>query len=457
MTRTIVTAIVSTAAPGAERGALDAAIELGIGWGGWIPEGADYADEVYRAHAHWTTGDRGMAVRLNARDSDGTLVVSFAEQLTGRCKHAADLARQQRKHCQHLILPAGGRTRITDQVRAALLKWIDTHHISVLHVVGPGEEQEPGIQQATHDALVWVFEDQPVVQQPGMPTAMDVVHAVCEHGLSAAGDALMERYPEAKRRYEESLVLTGGAVYRADTRELLEPDAVPESTDSDAPAGTFAGVDRSVAPRSLQHVAEPPDLTPERFAQLAAKVNATGALTAEARARLGASIRQAEIEVRGKETTMTETSHKGHSKQWVSGPLRSTEQILDEDGLLGSFTLCLYWKPAGPDDPRVYWVDFELFEVHGVPHPEGKPAEYQRRDSDHGPDLVRDLDEAEVTAQGFVKWDGCTQFDVTSVHVDSKRQLERLFEAIGEARRRCAAVMSSNYDLRREYPELELE
>lgn len=149
--------------------------------------------------------------------------------------------------------------------------------------------------------------------------------------------------------------------------------------------------------------------------------------------------------------TVPEPSYKGHSKQWVSGPLRSTEQILDEDGLLGSFTLCLYWKPAEPDQ-RVYWVDFELFEVHGVPHPEGKPAEYQRRDSDCGPDLVRDLDEAEVTAGGFVKWDGCTQFEVSAVHVDSKRQLDRLFAAIGEARRRCALAMGSNYDRPREYP-----
>jgi hypothetical protein len=147
---------------------------------------------------------------------------------------------------------------------------------------------------------------------------------------------------------------------------------------------------------------------------------------------------------------VSETSHKGHSKQWVSGPLRSTEQILDENGLLGSFTLCLYWKPN--DDGDISWVDFELFEVTGVPHPAGTPAEYQRRDSDHGPDLVRDLDEAESTAEGFVKWDGCTQFEVGAVHVDSKRQLDRLLAAIGEARRRCALAMGKYYDRPTEYP-----
>lgn len=148
---------------------------------------------------------------------------------------------------------------------------------------------------------------------------------------------------------------------------------------------------------------------------------------------------------------MSDEKRTGHLQQWVSGPRRSTEQILDEHGLLGSFTLVLYWKPADNGD-RVYWVDFELFEVTGVPHPEGKPAEYQRRGADTSPDLVRDLDEAESTAHGFVKWDGCTQFDVESVHVDSKRELDRLLAAIGEARRRCALAMGRTYDRPKEYP-----
>lgn len=148
---------------------------------------------------------------------------------------------------------------------------------------------------------------------------------------------------------------------------------------------------------------------------------------------------------------MSDEKQKGYSKQWVSGPRRSTEQILDEDGLLGSFTLVLYWKP-NEDTGGIYWVDFELFEVTGVPHPEGQPAEYQRRGADTSPDLVRDLNEAESTAEGFVKWDGCTQFEIGAVHVDSKRQLDRLLAAIGEARRRCALAMGSTYDQPSEYP-----
>lgn len=303
MTRTLVTAIVSTAAPGAERGALDAAIELGIGWGGWIPEGADHVDEVYRAHARWTTGDRGMAVRLNTRDGDGTLIVSFADDPDeGRAKFAANQCKQQRRPARQLVLPARGRTRIPDEVRTALLAWIDHCHISVLHVVGPSEDQEPGIQQATHDALVWVLEDQadgvPAIadtiariaaelpNQPERPplTTEDALRQIAHTGSDdvrpIALAELARRMAEVSGRPTHVAINPANVdaaraagldvqylpadhpgvlrplgrvsigMSEADARELErvhaawrgdlpEPDAVPEPTDSDAPTGLY--------------------------------------------------------------------------------------------------------------------------------------------------------------------------------------------------------------------------
>lgn len=270
MTRTLVTAIVSTAAEGAERGALDAAIEIGIGYGGRTsvdghPHGLP---EIYQARMLGVP-NRGLAVRLNIQDSDGTLIVSFADRLEGRTKHAANQCKQQRKPARHLILPAGGRTRIPDAVRAALLAWIDDKRISVLHVVGPGEEHEPGIQQTTRDALVWVLED--------------------DHAVDTAGpdvQIVQMDPPTDRHRYSR------------------------EHSDAEALA----------APESLQHVAEPEPLTLERFAELAERmrrarvdrpppptppglhaeiaacIDATGALTPAARGELEQSIRQAHCE-----------------------------------------------------------------------------------------------------------------------------------------------------------------
>lgn len=138
-------------------------------------------------------------------------------------------------------------------------------------------------------------------------------------------------------------------------------------------------------------------------------------------------------------------SETGYVKQWVSGPRQVTKQIGDEANVLGSFTLVLYWKPN--DDGRVLWVDFELFEVTWK---SGDKFGYERRDSDRGPDGVDTLDEAEWAAKGFVKWDGCTQFDVNSVHVDDRSGLLQLLNAIETAREECALAMPES-DVIEEY------
>ena len=130
-------------------------------------------------------------------------------------------------------------------------------------------------------------------------------------------------------------------------------------------------------------------------------------------------------------------SHTGNCGQWVSGPLQVTKQIGDEEGLLGSFTLCLYWEPD--KDGSVYWVDFELFEVTCLTDTGG--MEYERRDATHRPDEVASLAKAQSAAQGSVKFDGCTSLDVSRVHVDSRERLIALLNAIEAAREECALVM----------------
>lgn len=159
------TAVVSGGQTGADRGGLDAAIQLGLGYGGWAPKGWRAEDgqvpEIYRAHMRESASpEYGMRTRLNVQDSDGTLIVSFGRELTGGSKYTAEQARAQKKPCKHLELPAGGRSRVPDAVRAALLEWVEQNQISVLNVAGPRESKEPGLQAAVRDALVWIFEDE---------------------------------------------------------------------------------------------------------------------------------------------------------------------------------------------------------------------------------------------------------------------------------------------------------
>lgn len=162
--------IVSGGQTGADRGALDAAIHLGLDYGGWAPAGFRAEDgripEIYASKMREAvdTGEPGrnlaLRTRLNVQDSDATLLVTFDERLTGGTKLTANVCKQQRKNCQCLVLPARGKTRITDGVKDALLAWIRNNHIEVLNVAGPRESKEPGIHAATRDALVWIFEDE---------------------------------------------------------------------------------------------------------------------------------------------------------------------------------------------------------------------------------------------------------------------------------------------------------
>jgi hypothetical protein len=153
------TTIVSDARAGAGRGALEAALELDMDRGGWAARGIG-VPEAYRDRLRRAPSPQ-LAARLNVQDSDGTLIISFGTEISDGTPAAfADEAVQlQRKPSLHVVLPAGGRSTIPDEVRREVLSWIAEERIAVLHVTGSGEAEEPGVQQAVHHALVWIFED----------------------------------------------------------------------------------------------------------------------------------------------------------------------------------------------------------------------------------------------------------------------------------------------------------
>lgn len=78
------------------------------------------------------------------------------------------------------------------------------------------------------------------------------------------------------------------------------------------------------------------------------------------------------------------------------------------------------------NDGRLTWVDFQVIEL--------------REPTDHL-----------VVAEGFLKWDGCTQFRSDHVHVDDVVELEQFLAAIREARRLAAEAIGEEYDLSDEY------
>jgi hypothetical protein len=125
-------------------------------------------------------------------------------------------------------------------------------------------------------------------------------------------------------------------------------------------------------------------------------------------------------------------------------------QVIQLGEGLGAFMLRLRWE-AG--DYGITWVDFELIEVTAFsqgPDGEYDVPEYQRHGATYSPDTTPDIEQANLAVSGFLKWDGCMQFNVAYVHVDEAYQLAKLLDAIKMARVHAARAMGDAYDLREE-------
>lgn len=143
--------IVSGGQTGADRAALDVAIELGIDYGGWCPAGGwaeDFPEppgllSTYpRLRATWEP-DPGVRTRLNVRDSDATLIVYDGNARSPGTQSAIDAARAERRPFL-----------VTTGDAAAAGAWLDALGEGIaLNVAGPRESNCPGTYQRTIDLL----------------------------------------------------------------------------------------------------------------------------------------------------------------------------------------------------------------------------------------------------------------------------------------------------------------
>lgn len=140
--RRIVLTIVSGGQTGADRGALDAALELGLPCAGWCPRGRRAEDGPIDARypLHETpSAEYPQRTEWNVRDSDGTVILHAGRVDRGTAL-TERLARRQ------------GRPVLLLDVRSAppsdLNEWIGKEAIARLNVAGPRESRSPGIQVA---------------------------------------------------------------------------------------------------------------------------------------------------------------------------------------------------------------------------------------------------------------------------------------------------------------------
>ena len=145
--------IVSGGQTGADRAALDAARELGIGTGGWLPRGRRAEDgrlpESYPGMIETESENPAVRTERNVRDSDATLIVSHGP-LRGGSALTLQCAGALGRPCLHLDLGAQGRAA----AEPALREWLAERRPRVLNVAGPRASGDPAIYEATRALLL---------------------------------------------------------------------------------------------------------------------------------------------------------------------------------------------------------------------------------------------------------------------------------------------------------------
>lgn len=143
--------IISGGQTGADRAALDFAVRHRLPHGGWCPRGRIAEDGPIDPKYQLTETPRTepeQRTEWNVRDSDGTVIFSFSEKVSGGSLKTVEFAQQYGKPLLHVIArpsqPAAG---------ARLQQFVNKHRIRVLNVAGPKESEEPGIGEFVKQAL----------------------------------------------------------------------------------------------------------------------------------------------------------------------------------------------------------------------------------------------------------------------------------------------------------------
>jgi hypothetical protein len=145
--------IVSGGQTGVDRGALDAAIALGMEHGGWCPQGRLAEDgripDCYRLE-ETDSPDYPVRTERNVLDSDATLIL-YRGQLSGGTLLTVRFAEQHQRPCLSVDLDSPLEP-------AEIRQWIEKHRVKVLNVAGPRESQSPNIAKAARDFVMMLFE-----------------------------------------------------------------------------------------------------------------------------------------------------------------------------------------------------------------------------------------------------------------------------------------------------------
>lgn len=149
--------IISGGQTGADQGALDAAIALGIPHGGWVPKGrlteAGTLPDKYQLQ-EMASSSYPKRTEKNIIESNGTLILTYG-RLTGGSALTAKLAKTHTRPCLHIDLGALSIIEAAERIR----QWLTSNRIRTLNVAGSRASKAPNIHQATVEVLMFALSD----------------------------------------------------------------------------------------------------------------------------------------------------------------------------------------------------------------------------------------------------------------------------------------------------------
>lgn len=169
--------IISGGQTGADRAALDFAIDKDILHGGWVPIGRLAEDGPIPDKYHLTemfTKGYPKRTEKNVIDSDGTLIISHGK-LTGGSKYTMEMVVLHGKPNLHIDLDRNPAFHAAQQIN----RWINESQIETLNVAGPRASKDPKIYKAVFDLLETVYylviaeDDVVAMRGEGMPQTVE--------------------------------------------------------------------------------------------------------------------------------------------------------------------------------------------------------------------------------------------------------------------------------------------
>ena len=139
--------IISGGQTGADRAALDFAIDNGIPYGGWLPKGRKTEDGRLSEKYHlqeMPTEDYAKRTEMNVLDSDGTVIVS-----NGFLKDGSALTREFAIRHEKPWIHLDRKELSLQEAAEKLFFWLTENQIKILNVAGSRAGKDPTIYETT--------------------------------------------------------------------------------------------------------------------------------------------------------------------------------------------------------------------------------------------------------------------------------------------------------------------